>query len=117
MNIFNFNPETKAYSGQTQANESPREPGVYLLPANATTLEPPAARDGFISVWGGSSWQVESIPLPPEPVAPPVIPVADLRRMAYMQEADPLFFEWQRGEATKEDWLAKIAEIKSKFAA
>lgn len=37
------------------------------------------------------------------------------RRTAYEQEADPLFFKWQRGEATKEEWLAKVQEIRSRF--
>lgn len=37
------------------------------------------------------------------------------RREAYMQEADPLFFKWQRGEATEQDWLNKVAEIKARF--
>lgn len=114
MNIFHFNLETKAYLGQSVANESPREPGVYILPANSTFVEPPVTRDGFVLIWGGSTWQVEPIPVPPEPAALPVIPSADLRRVAYMQEADPLFFKWQRGDATKEEWLAKIEEIKTK---
>lgn len=35
------------------------------------------------------------------------------RRSAYQLEADPLFFKWQRGEATKEQWLDKVAEIKA----
>jgi hypothetical protein len=38
------------------------------------------------------------------------------RRYAYQTEADPLFFKWQRGEATQEQWLAKVAEIKVRFA-
>jgi hypothetical protein len=37
------------------------------------------------------------------------------RRNAYEQEADPLFFKWQRGEITQEEWLAKIAEIKTRY--
>ncbi len=37
------------------------------------------------------------------------------RRIAYMDEADPLFFMVQRGEATEAEWLAKIAEIKSLY--
>lgn len=37
------------------------------------------------------------------------------RRMAYQTESDPLFFKWQRGEATKEEWLAKTQEIKERF--
>lgn len=37
------------------------------------------------------------------------------RRQAYINEADPLFFKAQRGEATLEEWQAKIAEIKARF--
>lgn len=36
-------------------------------------------------------------------------------RAAYEAESDPLFFQWQRGEATQQEWLDKIAEIKSRF--
>jgi len=37
------------------------------------------------------------------------------RKAAYISEADPLFFKAQRGEATMEDWQAKVAEIKNRF--
>lgn len=37
------------------------------------------------------------------------------RKAAYEQEADPLFFKWQAGEATKEEWEAKRAEIRARF--
>jgi hypothetical protein len=37
------------------------------------------------------------------------------RKAAYQEEADPLFFKWQRGEATQLQWLEKIAEIKLRY--
>jgi hypothetical protein len=37
------------------------------------------------------------------------------RRAAYITEADPLFFKAQRGEATMEEWQAKVAEIKARY--
>lgn len=37
------------------------------------------------------------------------------RKSAYAAEADPLFFKAQRGEATEQEWLDKIAEIKQRF--
>ena len=37
------------------------------------------------------------------------------RKRAYEAEADPLFFMVQRGEATNAEWLAKVAEIKTRF--
>jgi spore cortex formation protein SpoVR/YcgB (stage V sporulation) len=39
----------------------------------------------------------------------------ELRRKAYEAEADPLFFLIQRGEATQEEWQAKITEIKERY--
>jgi len=38
-----------------------------------------------------------------------------LRRKAYQQEADPLFFKAQRGEATMEEYLTKVREIKERI--
>jgi hypothetical protein len=40
---------------------------------------------------------------------------AELRRKAYEAEADPIFFLIQRGEATQEEWQAKITEIKERY--
>jgi hypothetical protein len=40
---------------------------------------------------------------------------SQLRQQAYIAEADPLFFKAQRGEATMEEWQAKVAEIKARF--
>lgn len=37
------------------------------------------------------------------------------REAAYKAEADPLFFKNQRGEATMQEWQAKVAEIKARF--
>ena len=37
------------------------------------------------------------------------------RAAAYRAEADPLFFQAQRGKATEAEWLDKIAEIEARF--
>lgn len=39
----------------------------------------------------------------------------DARSAAYRKEADPLFFKAQRGEATADEWTAKVAEIKARY--
>jgi hypothetical protein len=39
----------------------------------------------------------------------------NFRAAAYQEESDPLFFKWQRGEATQQEWLDKVAEIKSRW--
>lgn len=37
------------------------------------------------------------------------------RHQAFIAEADPLFFAWQRGEGTEQAWLDKVAEIRERF--
>ena len=37
------------------------------------------------------------------------------RKAAYIAEADPLFFKWQAGEGTQEEWQAKREEIRDRF--
>lgn len=41
--------------------------------------------------------------------------VRQARFAAYQAESDPLFFKVQRGEATMQDWMSKVAEIKARF--
>lgn len=53
---------------------------------------------------------------PPPPTAEQIQEaVTAARAAAYVKESDPLFFKYQRGEAFKEDWMAKVAEIKARY--
>jgi len=38
------------------------------------------------------------------------------KRNAYQFEADPLFFRWQAGEATEQEWKEKRQEIRARYA-
>lgn len=65
---------------------------------------------------GGSYADGVFTPLPePEPEPPTLEQQKAARAAAYSNEADPLFFMSQRGEATEAEWLAKVAEIKARF--
>ena len=33
------------------------------------------------------------------------------RHAAYVTDTDPVFFRWQRGEATEQEWLAAVAAV------
>jgi len=50
---------------------------------------------------------------------PDPLPIEDQVRLArsaaYTAEADPIFFKWQRGEATEQEWLDKIEEIRARY--
>ena len=50
-----------------------------------------------------------------EPPPPPPPNYNALRRAAYAAESDPIFFMSQRGEATQQQWLDKVAEIKARW--
>jgi hypothetical protein len=39
----------------------------------------------------------------------------DARSNAYRNESDPLFFKWQRGEGTEQEWKNKVAEIQARY--
>jgi hypothetical protein len=46
------------YTGQAEADESPLEPGNYLIPAGAKTTAPPAFEAGFRAKWVSGAWTV-----------------------------------------------------------
>lgn len=91
---------------QTLTDPSPEARAKYPVGTTEVPLKP-----GTDFVWSGTSWE----PTAPTP-APPEQTEA-LRRAAYAREADPLFFKAQRGEATIEQWYAKLAEIKVRHPA
>lgn len=35
------------------------------------------------------------------------------RLLAYEQQSDPLYFKWQRGDATEAEWRAAVAKVKA----
>ena len=35
------------------------------------------------------------------------------RLLAYEQTSDPIFFKWQRGDATEAEWRADVAKVKA----
>lgn len=116
MQIYNYDAETGQYIGVSSADADPLQPGNWLIPANATTIEPLAPSDGKTVNFENGVWVYKDIPPPPQPAPPePYVPdVAAIHRTMYQNEADPLFFQWQRGEGTEQAWLDKVAEIKAR---
>lgn len=56
MLVYNYSPVDGAVLGTSEADESPLEPGVWLIPAFATDVPPPAAEAGQAAVWTGEAW-------------------------------------------------------------
>lgn len=64
MKAFQFD-NAGLYLGETVADESPLEPGVYLLPARATLVAPPTSvpQDKWPR-WNGVEWTLTNKPKP-----------------------------------------------------
>ena len=56
MNAYKYD-KTGEFLHEVQCQESPREPGKFLIPANATTVAPPEEQEGKARVWEGSAWE------------------------------------------------------------
>lgn len=46
---------------------------------------------------------------------PTIEDIQKQRRIAYSEISDPLYFGWQRGENTEQDWLDAIESIKQEY--
>jgi hypothetical protein len=68
--IHHYHPETGGFLGSSEADESPLEPGVFLVPAFATLTPPPFFNSDQQAVWRNEAWSVEEI-LQPEPEPEP----------------------------------------------
>lgn len=73
MDIYNYDSVTGEFITVSQANQSPLEPGVFLVPANATTLPPlkpgpnqaPAFKDGawtLVADYRSHCWDKHGVP-------------------------------------------------------
>ena len=61
MNVYRYD-DNGEYIGTEEALLDPLETelqgeNVYLLPANATFIEPPEAQESFARVWNGEAWE------------------------------------------------------------
>jgi hypothetical protein len=116
------------FVGIVSCDESPLEPGVFIIPGGAVTIKPPGFEEDEYVRWEDGVWVTEKLP-ETEPTDAeqndPVDPMAayeslektkkqveSFRRGSYQAEADPLFFKWQAGSATKEEWESARQAVK-----
>lgn len=85
MIVYHFHPVSGEYLGFSEADESPLEPGVYLIPAHATASAPPDPIDGFVRRFVDGAWLMDAVPAAdpepePEPEPEPVLPALTARQ-------------------------------------
>jgi len=103
---YSFSPDTGAFTGQTMADESPLEPGVFHLPAHATFDAPPDAGDAAVPVWTGSTWELrQSADVTPAPKKPePTWDTVRARRNMLLSASD--WTQLPDSSADQQAWAA-----------
>ncbi len=61
------------FVGMTVADESPLEPGVWLMPAHTVDVAAPEVPEGYRAEWSGANFDLEEIPAEPEPEPPTLV--------------------------------------------
>lgn len=122
--------EAGYFIGETEADESPLEPGVYLVPGGCVENPPPKIKkEGQLQRFVNDRWKLEDKPKEPEAEveqdtdqAPATAAqVLAMRRYAYAQESDALKNEADYDaivNGTAPDyaaWVAKVDEIKARY--
>ncbi|MGA8787261.1 MAG: hypothetical protein WB542_18195 [Polaromonas sp.] len=64
MKIYHYNEFSGALMADGVADESPLEPGVFLIPAHATAEQPPTPGPGQFAAWNGAAWGLKDEPAP-----------------------------------------------------
>lgn len=76
MKIVYQTDATGHFVGEVVADKSPREVGVFLIPAGCVEVAPPAAITDHERVWYDGAWIQVPIPIPETPPPPPPGPAA-----------------------------------------
>lgn len=54
--VYHYDESTGEYLGDGIARPDPMEPGRWLIPAWATTVEPPEPQEGRVRCFDGTAW-------------------------------------------------------------
>ena len=58
MKIYNYHPDYKYFYCESEADPSPLEPGVFLIPAHATDIKPQTCELNQIQIFNETSWDI-----------------------------------------------------------
>lgn len=95
--------------------------GTKSIPKYHTFQAPPQQEGHYAIMRGGWVLIEGEKPVYPPPIDPEIEKQEfnnqqkNSRELTYRAESDPLFFKYQRGDATLEEWTSKIQEIKERF--
>ena len=104
------------FVGTTIADESPLEPGIYLIPSNALDVEPPVIPAGHTARWD-KACIYEPIPAPiVEPVLEPApLTYVEQRALAYPPITDYLDGIVKGDQVQIDTYIASCLAVKAEY--
>lgn len=102
------------FVGLTEADESPLEEGVYLLPAGAIDEQVPSIPEGKRARWAGH-WIFEDVPQPEEEPVELEPTYAQKRAMEYPPMSDYLDGIVKGDQAKIDAYIAACLAVKAKY--
>ena len=97
--VYHYDPVSYIYQELWEpADESPLEPGKYLVPAFATTVCPPPIEEGWQAKWIGDHWELSEKRLEDDPTVTNVTyPFEDITPERQLRDT-------RRGKLRSSDW-------------
>jgi len=117
MKIYNYHPVTKELLSEGIADESPLEPGVYLIPAHATKKKPPTPLDGKAIIFDGE-WKhidVEGVASVDTDNTSPSTETAFTKLVEKMKKYDAEIVELKGKLKKAEDGLVVLTDVKGRL--
>lgn len=106
------------FVGTTTADESPKEPGVYLMPAGTVDTEAPTVPEGQKAKWN-NGWVFEDIPAPVDntPTEPDFdsLPWDVKRALSYPSAGEYLDGLVKGDQAQIDQYIADCLAVKAKY--
>lgn len=94
------------FIGEVEADESPLEPGVFLIPAGCVEVAPPAVAEGKVAVWEAGAWLVKNLPPPREEPGEEEPPLTDAEKLTRERAGMELSFAQFVVGLTETGWIS-----------
>lgn len=106
MKIYHYRPDTQQFCGADVADQDPMDLDNWLIPANATPVEPPALQEGKAIHFVDGVWVYQDIPVIPPELPEPPTPL-------------PILIEWAKKKVRtmRANAFASLAGIQSEALA
>lgn len=110
MKVYNYHSHTRVFRFEEDADPDPLNPGMWLIPAQATVIKPPDVGEGEVAYFNEEEQKWDTVK-----IHQPKVPYNVLRARAY-----PSIFEYIDG-LIKNDYeqinkyMKKCREVKEKY--